>query len=169
MCEKPRSHAVLVAGSARIRSKTLKIFGYSFQNLLFTCSQVKLSSSLENISIIPILNSGHSAPASSALSNTYSTYSTNLHNLSTQTMLNITQIVLKTVGIFYSTSYSIYSTILLKHLLTFLLICLLIPIFSNMDSFYSSASMPAGNLLSMVCYTLHAAGCTAVQCMQQVY
>ena len=48
-----------------------------------------------------------------------------------------------------------------------------------MDASYSSASMSAGNLLSMVCSTLHAAGCaaihshaagyTAVQSMQQVY
>ena len=35
MCEKPRSHAVLVAGSARIRSKTFKIFRYSFPNLVY--------------------------------------------------------------------------------------------------------------------------------------
>ena len=31
MCEKPHSHAVLVAGSARVRSKTFKILGIPFQ------------------------------------------------------------------------------------------------------------------------------------------
>ena len=36
-----------------------------------------------------------------------------------------------------------------------------------MDASYSSASMSAGNLLSMVCSTLHAAGCAAIYSMLQ--